>query len=61
MKHGLNQIKYWCLFEYCYDGNTDAKRHIIIRENRDECQIILDAINKSNINFEVYQIEGIVP
>jgi hypothetical protein len=59
MKHGLNQINYWGIFEYTPSSDGDNKRPLIIREKREDCQRILNEIEKSNIHFEVYKIEGI--
>ena len=58
--HGWMEIKYWGIFEYCPGPNGEEKKCVILRERQSECQEILNAIQKSNINFEVYQIEGIL-
>jgi hypothetical protein len=61
MKEGWNKFNYWGIFEYSPASGCELKRCLLIREKREDCQKILNEIEKSNINFEVYQIEGIIP
>jgi hypothetical protein len=57
--HQWTLIKYWGIFEYAPFAGGERKRCLIIRERQSECQEILNSIEKSNINFEVYKIEGL--
>lgn len=59
MANQWDLIKYWAIFEYAPFAGGERKRCILLRERQSECQEILTAIEKSNINFEVYRIEGI--
>lgn len=61
MTHGWNKIKYWGIFQYTPGPDGDEKKCVIIREREADCREILRSIQLSNIDFEVYQIEGIMP
>lgn len=58
MKH-IKRIKYWALYEYYPGKKGQYKRLIVIRETESDLRIIKEALEKSNIHFEDYQIEGI--
>jgi hypothetical protein len=61
MTNEFRLIRYWGIFEYAPFAGGERKRCLVIRERQSECQEILNALEKSNINFEVYRIEGITP
>lgn len=50
---------YYALYEYYPTSLGEQKRLIVIREDLSDIEIIQEALEHSNINFENYQIEEI--
>lgn len=52
-------VKAWGIFEYTPSPEGDIKRCIIIRETYGEANLILQSLEDTNRNFDMYKIEGI--
>lgn len=54
------QIKYWAVVEYTpAHPKGDWRRIVVVRDNREDAQRILKVLEETDINFEVYAIEGL--
>lgn len=49
-------MKYYVVYEL-YVGGTDEKRVICIRDKREDAQLVLEALEKTNFSFDTYKIE----
>jgi len=50
-------MKYYVIYELTPGSNEDAKRIVCVRDKREDAQVVLDALHKTNYNFDFYKIE----
>lgn len=52
-------MTYYGIFEYIPSEKGDMKRLLVMRDTKKFCQIILNALKQTNINFDCYKIEEV--
>lgn len=52
-------INLWAVVQYTFDPKGDERRVIIVRETYQDAHKILTLLEQTDINFDVYAIEGV--
>jgi len=53
----MKKLTYYGIFEYIPAKEGDMKRLVVMRESKEFCEIILKALEQTNVLFDSYKIE----